>query len=762
MLPTANPAGDIYLARPSGNTIDAARHRLTRKEKPVIYRTFAVLCTLLALAPAPARAQDAAAPAAPAADAGKPVQLFNGKDLSGWVWIQGERKDGQPEVTINDVWSVKEGGVIHNKGRPGGYIRTEKDYTNFKLTLEWRFPAKPGNGGVLLRMQPPDKVWPKSIEAQLQHQQAGDFWNIDEFPMKAAPERTKGRNTKKMHPSNEKPLGEWNRYEIIVDGGTVELKVNDLVQNVATECEVIAGKICLQSEGSEMEFRNVELTELPDKKNAQSNAKPAALAAGLSSPKRLEGLDGWHILGNGNWTLKDGIIEGKQPESEKTYTHVVSDKSYRDFKASLKFKAVKGNSGFYFRVRPDEKGLMHGIQAEIDELENAGGLYESYGRQWVAKPDDEFVKTYFKPQDWNEMTVKARGPHVVVHVNGTKVSEINDSTVAMEGPFALQIHGGQDVHVMFKDIKIEDLSSSSSSSSNSAGAAAAKPPASAAGSASLQQLASDVYASLTPEQKKQATLPYDSPERTKEIFNGGERAGVQIKSLNADQQQLAMSLLTGFTSDYGRRKAIEVSDQASNTSDPTTGFARYYLCFFGEPGAGKTYAWRIAEHHLTLVHMEVESGEPTSFGPILLGANPPTLWDEEEEKLLALYAAMTPEEKAKAQQKQAKGISTAAFKGSGVRVGELSASAKQAAQAVLDHRLSFFSDPIAARIKKIIASQGGLDAMQIAYYGTVDKKCRDGGRWDFKLASPNAGFLCDYEGSRAHIHLSMKGKLADR
>jgi hypothetical protein len=416
----------------------------------VIYRTIALFCALCSL-PALARAQDAA----------KPTPLFNGKDLAGWVWVQGS-KEGEDKVTIDKVWSVKPDGVIHNNGKPIGYIRTEKDYTNYKLTLEWRFPSKPGNGGVLLRMIGPDKVWPKSIEAQLQHENAGDFWNIDEFQMKATPERTKGRNTKKEHPHNEKPLGEWNKYEITVDGGRVELKVNDLVQNVATDCQVTPGKICLQSEGSEMEFRNVELTELPGTKDGQSsNAKPAASAAGSSSSTRLEGLEGWHVTGNGNWTMKDGVIEGKQPESEKSYTHVVSDKSYKDFKASLKFKCLKGNSGFYFRVKPEPGDRMVGIQAEIDEAQNVGGLYESYGRQWLSLPKPEEVAKYFKPQEWNEMTVEGHGPHVVVHINGQKAGEINDPTIRMEGPFALQIHGGQDVDVMFKDIKIEDLSEGS-------------------------------------------------------------------------------------------------------------------------------------------------------------------------------------------------------------------------------------------------------------------------------------------------------------
>jgi hypothetical protein len=381
-------------------------------------------------------------------EVGKPIKLFNGKDMAGWTFFLND--NGKME----DVWSIKPDGVLYCKGKPTGYIRTEKDYTNYKLTLEWRFPGpKPGNSGVLLRMQAPDKVWPKSIEAQLQHQNAGDFWNIDEFQMKAAPERTKGRNTKKLHETNEKPMGEWNKYEITVDGGTVELKVNDLVQNVATDCAEIPGKICLQSEGAEIELRNIELTPLASKK-VDAPAKPAASAAGGS--KRLEGLEGWHIAGNGNWVMKDGVIEGKQAEAEKSYTHVVSDKSYKDFKASLKFKCMLGNSGFYFRVKPDEKGLMHGFQSEIDEYHSVGGLYESYGRQWVAKPDDALVKSFYKPHEWNEMVVEAKGPHVVTYVNGTKVSEINDTGVAMEGPFALQIHGGQDVHVMFKDIRIEE------------------------------------------------------------------------------------------------------------------------------------------------------------------------------------------------------------------------------------------------------------------------------------------------------------------
>ncbi len=373
------------------------------------------------------------------------VPLFNGKDLSGW-----KAHFGEPGPKMEEVWSVKEGGVLHCAGKPVGYIYTEKDYTSFKLKLEWRGVGKPGNSGALLRVQEPHTVWPKSIESQLQSGSAGDIWNIGKFPMKVAPDRTKGRHTTKLHETNEKPIesGEWNTYEITLDGPDLELKVNGLVQNRAADCEVKPGKIALQSEGAEIEFRNIVLTPLPDE-GVTDNLKKTA--------KRLDGLEGWHVLGKGNWTFKDGVIEGSQPEATKTYTHVVSDKSYENFKASLKFKAVKGNSGFYFRVRPADESRMMGIQAEIDEANNVGGLYESYGRNWLSLPEKATVAKYFKPQEWNEMTVEGHGPHVVVHINGQKAGEVNDPSIRMKGPFALQIHGGQDVHVMFKDIKIDEL-----------------------------------------------------------------------------------------------------------------------------------------------------------------------------------------------------------------------------------------------------------------------------------------------------------------
>jgi hypothetical protein len=184
--------------------------------------------------------------------------LFNGENLQGWTAIL--PSGGK----LEDVWSVKKEngqGVLICKGNPAGYIRTLDDHTNYVLRLEWRFPGAPGNSGVLLRQIGEDKVWPRSIEAQLESGNAGDFWNIDKFPMKAAADRTNGRNTKRTHGS-ERPLGEWNEYEIIVDHGNVTLKLNNEVVNEATECQEVPGKICLQSEGTEIHFRNIRLAPI--------------------------------------------------------------------------------------------------------------------------------------------------------------------------------------------------------------------------------------------------------------------------------------------------------------------------------------------------------------------------------------------------------------------------------------------------------------------------------------------------------------------
>lgn len=188
---------------------------------------------------------------------GEPVALFDGESLDGWVPVLPD--GGDPAAT----WSVRDG-VLRCEGRPIGYLRTAERYTDFELTLRWRFDpaAGSGNSGVLLRVQEPDEVWPRSIEAQLHSRNAGDLWNIQAFGMDADPGRTSGRRTLKRLPSNERPLGEWNDYRIRLDGGELTVAVNGEVQNRARWCEELPGFLALQSEGAVIEFRDIVLRPL--------------------------------------------------------------------------------------------------------------------------------------------------------------------------------------------------------------------------------------------------------------------------------------------------------------------------------------------------------------------------------------------------------------------------------------------------------------------------------------------------------------------
>ncbi|HZZ26905.1 MAG TPA: DUF1080 domain-containing protein [Pirellulales bacterium] len=194
---------------------------------------------------------------------GQPIQLFNGHDLSGWVWVQKLPKAGTTvaEKKIDDVWTVKDG-VLHSIGKPTGYIRTEAEFGNYVFTVEERHIAK-GNGGLLVGITGPDKAWP-GLEIQTQTGDAGDLWNHNLLKMTTDPARTKndGHRIVKMGPDSQHPVGEWDTMEVIVDNGNLVYKVNGQVQNVATDTQSLAGKVGLQSEGAEMEFRKVQITPI--------------------------------------------------------------------------------------------------------------------------------------------------------------------------------------------------------------------------------------------------------------------------------------------------------------------------------------------------------------------------------------------------------------------------------------------------------------------------------------------------------------------
>jgi hypothetical protein len=199
------------------------------------------------------------------------VVLFDGKSLEGWEYYLVE-----PDVKMEDVWSVKDGLLIC-KGEPMGYLATKREFKNFKLVVEWRWapdsdPAK-RNSGVLLRITGKPGALPKCVEAQLQSGSAGDIWAFHGFQVKGDADRFKEIKDHELLgdfvgvgkiQSNEKEIGEWNEYEITLVGGKLTLEVNGKKVNECEGCDQVAGKIGLQSEGAEIHFRTVKLKPIQD------------------------------------------------------------------------------------------------------------------------------------------------------------------------------------------------------------------------------------------------------------------------------------------------------------------------------------------------------------------------------------------------------------------------------------------------------------------------------------------------------------------
>lgn len=167
-------------------------------------------------------------------------------------------------------------------------------------------------------------------------------------------------------------------------------------------------------------------------------------------------LQGWHPVGDGQWTVEDGAFVGRA-DKERLYGLLVSDDVFSDCSVRLKFKCLSGDSGFYIRTIIKEPEKANGLQVQVGRTKSGvGGIYESYGRGWLSKPSAELEKSYTKDDEWNEMVIEADGGNVVVHVNGTKSAELKDDPGRPEGHFALQMHSGCVMHVMFKDIEILD------------------------------------------------------------------------------------------------------------------------------------------------------------------------------------------------------------------------------------------------------------------------------------------------------------------
>jgi Domain of Unknown Function (DUF1080) len=203
----------------------------------------------------------------------KTIKLFNGKNLDNW-YIDIPAMDKDPK-SINPF--ILRNGLLVSLGTPEGHLITKEKYQNYRLVVEYRFAGTPGNCGVLVHASTPRALYgqfPKSIEVQMMHENAGDFWCIAEDISVPDMEKRRGpkekwgvtedkeRRIKNLTDNSEKPLGEWNKMEIECKGNTIKVWVNGDMVNNGFGATVQKGQIALQAEGSEVEFRKVEMTPL--------------------------------------------------------------------------------------------------------------------------------------------------------------------------------------------------------------------------------------------------------------------------------------------------------------------------------------------------------------------------------------------------------------------------------------------------------------------------------------------------------------------
>jgi len=200
----------------------------------------------------------------------KPQSPFNGSDLSGWH-VDVPAMDSNPD-TLNPF--IVRDGMLVSLGTPGGHLITDSEFQNYSLLVEYRFAGEPGNCGVLIHASTPRalyKMFPKSMEVQMEHTNAGDFWcivediTVPDMESRRGPKENwgitegKGRNVKNLTDDSEKPVGEWNTMFIEALGSEVKVWVNGVLVNHGFDCTAARGQIALQAEGSEVEFRKLEL-----------------------------------------------------------------------------------------------------------------------------------------------------------------------------------------------------------------------------------------------------------------------------------------------------------------------------------------------------------------------------------------------------------------------------------------------------------------------------------------------------------------------
>lgn len=414
------------------------------------------------------------------------VPIFNGKDLSGWA-----RVNCAPET-----FSVRDG-IIVSTGIPTGFMRTDRQYENFVLELDWRHLKEGGNAGVFVWGDPmtaPGTPFARGIEVQiLDHGQAkkpdwftghGDVFAIHGARM--TPDRPHPRGDMRCLPSEWrcKPSPEWNHYRVECNDGVIKLAVNGKEVSGGSACWPRKGYICLESEGSECHFRNLRIRELPSTNAPSQDAAP--LAQGFQSLYTGIDLSGWkqdpgHAK---HWTAKNWTLhyDGKSTAADK---NLWTEKEYGDFalicdwRLSGKPQKIKrpvilpagdyamAQDGSPREVEVDDAGdsgiyLRGSSKSQVNIWCWPAGSGEVYGYRTDKSMPAE-VRAGVTPKlkadkplgQWNRFIITMRGDRLTVELNGqTVIENAQLPGVPAKGAIGLQHHGDE---LEFANLFIREL-----------------------------------------------------------------------------------------------------------------------------------------------------------------------------------------------------------------------------------------------------------------------------------------------------------------
>jgi len=396
--------------------------------------------------------------------------LFNGRDLSGWVNVN----CAPSTFTVRD-------GIIVSTGFPTGILRTDKQYENFILELEWMHVKPGGNAGLFVfsdDITSPGVPFARAIEVQILDGRNSEWYTShgDVFAIHGAtmtPDRPHPKGAMRCLPSEHraKPAGEWNHYRVVCQDGVVKLSVNGKEVSGGSKCSPRKGYICLESESSECHFRNLRIQELP------STNPPAAEVAladrGFKSIYTGLDLSGWKLDPGheGHWKPRDWRLsyDGKSEAKEKD---LWSEKEYGDFTLIVDWRLTgKPTKKSYPAVLPSGENAKHADGAEklveIDDFGDSGiylrgssksqvniwcrpvGSGEVYGYRMDPHVSSE-VRAAVTPKQradkppgqWNRFVITMKGDRLTVVLNGeTVIENAQLPGLAARGPIALQHHG---------------------------------------------------------------------------------------------------------------------------------------------------------------------------------------------------------------------------------------------------------------------------------------------------------------------------------